>query len=373
MKKNIINQFQLFFSVLLLVTLIGCHSPIKNEEITDTFLVFNPIIKDTVYISEYVADIHSLQNVEIRARVKGYLEEVLIDEGDVVKAGQVLFKINNNRYREELLKAKALLKSAQAEAKLKELELKSTQTLVDKNVVSKNQLEIGQSKLDAANAQVEVAKSNESSASLNIELANIKAPFDGVINRIPNKVGSSINEETLLTSLSNNKEVFAYFNVSEREYLDLLFKRCVDEKKVVNLILANNMPYPLTGAIETVDGEFDKTTGNIAFRTRFKNPDNILKHGSSGKIQLKSELKKALIIPQKSTFEIQDKIYVYVVDKNNVAHMKLVKPLYRLRFLYVIESGSLLPTDRVIYEGIQQVNEGEKVSPKLIMLKKELQ
>jgi RND family efflux transporter MFP subunit len=372
MKKNSVKRIQLFFTFLFFGILIGCQSSTIDSESTNAYPVFNPIIKDTIYTKEYIADIHSLQNVEVRARVKGYLESILVDEGATVRAGQVLFKISSSRYKEELLKAKAMLKSVEAEAKLIELELKSTAILVENNVVSKNQLEISQSKLDAANAQIDVAKSNESNASLNLALTEIKAPFDGIINRIPNKVGSLINEDILLTTISNNKEVFAYFNVSEREYLDLLFEKRADKENEANLVLANNLPYSTKGTIETVEGEFDKTTGNIAFRARFKNPDGILKHGSSGKIQLKSDLHSALIIPQKSTFEIQDKIYVYVVDKNNVAHMKMVNPLFRLRFLYILESGSLLPDDKIIYEGIQQIKEGEKIVPELISINKEL-
>ncbi|MDP3557210.1 MAG: efflux RND transporter periplasmic adaptor subunit [Bacteroidota bacterium] len=368
MVKNVLSCINKYPFVILLFLLTACNSAEKQPENLVEYQLVNPLIIDTVYVNEYAADIHSLQNVEIRARVKGYLEAIYVDEGKHVKAGQKLFSISCNRYKEELLKAKAFLKSAIAEAKSSELELKNIRLLVDKNVVSIGKLEIGQSNLDAANARVEVAKSNESSAVLNLSLTDIRAPFDGIINRIPNKTGSLINEETLLTTLSNNKEVFAYFNVSEREYLDIASKKGAAQKTEVSLVLANNTIYPIKGTIETVEGEFDKTTGNIAFRARFSNPDELLKNGSSGKIQLKAELKNALIIPQKSTFEIQDKIYVFVVDKNNIAQMRLVKPRLRLRFLYVIASG-LKPDDRIVYEGIQQIKDGDKIISELVLLR----
>jgi membrane fusion protein (multidrug efflux system) len=348
------------------VMLSACASDKNSNTEVQEYPVTNPLVVDTVLTKEYVADIHSLQNVEIRARVKGYIETIHIDEGKPVKAGQIIFSISSSEYQQELTKAKATLKSAIAEAKQAELDVKNVQLMLDKNVVSKTELEMAQSKLEAANARVEEAKSNEAQASLNLSYTQIKAPFDGIINRIPNKVGSLIEEGTLLTTISNNKEVYAYFNVSEREYLDLLSIK--DDNKngnEVNLVLANNQLYQIKGKIETVEGEFDKTTGNIAFRAKFSNPDEILKHGASGKILLKTELKQAMIIPQKSTFEIQENTYVYSVDNNNVVQIKSIVPKFRIQNLYVIESG-ITVSDKVLFEGIQLVKEGDKINSRAV-------
>jgi RND family efflux transporter MFP subunit len=340
--------------------LAACSPKTEETKAEEKFRVMNPIQMDTVYTNEYVADIHSIQNIEIRARVKGYIEAIHVDEGKPVKAGQLLFNISGKEYKEALTRARASLKSAIAEAKAAEVDLQNVKVLVDKNVVSKTEQELTQAKLDAANAKIEEAKSDEANALLNISFTEIKAPFDGIINRIPNKVGSLIDEGTLLTSLSNNLEVFAYFNVSEKEYLDIISAKGSNEKKEVSLLLANSHLHPQKGYVETVDGEFDKTTGNIAFRARFSNPDGILKHGSSGKVRLKNELKNALLISQKSTFEIQEKTYVFVVNKDNTVEMKSFVPKCRLSDFYVVESG-LTSTDRVIYEGIQNVKEGDKI------------
>jgi len=351
-------------SCMCVVLFAACSSEKETKSEEEKFSVTTPIVMDTVYTNEYVADIHSVQNVEIRARVKGYIEAIHVDEGKLVKAGQLLFSISNKEYKEALIRAKASLKSAIAEAKSAEVDLQNAKTLVDKNVVSKTNLELAQSKLDAANAKIEEAKSDEANALLNLSFTEIKAPFDGIINRIPNKIGSLIDEGTLLTSISDNQEVFAYFNVSEKEYLDFITKPKQD-KQQVELVLANGQLHKQKGVVETIDGEFDKTNGNIAFRARFSNPDGILKHGSSGKVRLRTELKNAMIISQKSTFEIQEINYVFVVDKDNVVHMKSFVPKFRLPSLYVVESG-LLPTDKIIYEGIQRVKEGDKIIPQLI-------
>jgi len=240
------------------------------------------------------------------------------------------------------------------------LELQSVKTLADKKIVSKTELEKAEANLDAANAKIEEARANEASVNINLSLAEIKAPFDGTINRIPFKTGSLIDEGTLLTTLSNNKEVYAYFNVSEKEYLGYTTQKENGEKGSITLLLANGEPHKYKGTVETIEGEFDKNTGNIAFRAKFPNPDLLLKHGSSGKVQLTNDLKNALLIPQKATFEIQDKFYVFVVNANNVVKQRNIVIRQRLPHLYVIESG-LSANDKIIYEGIQNVKEGDKI------------
>jgi membrane fusion protein (multidrug efflux system) len=323
---------------------------------------------DTTYTIEYVAEIQSLQNVEIRAKIKGYIEKIYVDEGRPVKAGQTLFSISNKEFNQELLKAKAILKTAVAEAKTAELELQNVKTLSDKNIVSKTELEKAKVNLDAANARIDEAKANEATANINLSFSEIKAPFDGTINLIPFKTGSLIDEGTLLTKLSNNKEVFAYFNVSEKEYLGYTNQKENEEKNSITLLLANGQAHKYKGAVETIEGEFDRNTGNIAFRAKFPNPDLLLKHGSSGKVQLTNDIKNALIIPQKSTYEIQDKFYVFVVDANNVVKQRNIVIKQRLPHLYVIESG-LAASDKIIYEGIQNVKEGDKILTEFISLK----
>jgi membrane fusion protein (multidrug efflux system) len=291
-----------------------------------------------------VAEIQSLQNVEVRAKVKGFIEKIYVDEGQTVKAGQLLFTIRPREFEAELMKAKAEVKKA-------EVELQNTKALSDKNIVSKSELTM-------AIAKLEGAKADEALAELNFSYTKVTAPFDGVVDRLKFKAGSLIDEGTLLTSISNNKEVYAYYNVSEIEYLD--YKSNASNSKKATLILANNQPHKYEGEILTVESEFDKNTGSIAFRAKFPNPENLLKHGETGRVQIKLDLKGALIIPQKSTYELQDKVYVYVVDKSNIVKSRLISIKQKLPNIYIVDGG-LSVNDIIIYEGIQSAKENEAI------------
>lgn len=361
-----VRNVSILYSFIYILIFSSCSNSVdKTEHDLEKFPVIYPIIKDTVITKEYVADIHSMQNVEIRARVKGFIEKIYVDEGKEVKAGQILFSLSDDEYEQELIKAGALLKSAIAEAKEAELKISNVQILVDKKVVSETELELAKSKLDAANAKIEEAKSNQAQAQLNLSYTQVKAPFDGIIDRIPNKTGSFIDEGMLLTTISNNKEMFIYFSVSEKEYLDYTHGKNLPHYNEVNLQLVNNEIYPYAGTIETVEGEFNRETGNIAFRARFPNPDRILKHGSSGKVFIKKQIHHAMLIPQKSTFEIQENNYVYIVDRKNMIHLNIIEPKYRIDNMYIINSG-LKENDKILFEGVQLVNDGDEISPQII-------
>lgn len=347
---------------------ISCDTKKSENGIPETYQITNSIVVDTTFTIDHVAEIQSLQNVEIRTKINGYIEKIHVDEGKPVKAGQLLFSINSQTLEKDLLKAKALVKNAYAEAKNAELNLQNIKLLSEKNIVSKTEYEKSQATYAAALARVEEQKANQSSAEILLSMTKIRAPFDGIINRIPFKIGSLINEGTLLTTISNNQSVYAYFNVSEKEYLQFKEQNAKVKPNEITLLLANGKPHEYKGTIETIEGEFDQNTGNIAFRAKFPNPDLLLKHGSSGKILLTNSIKGAVIIPQKTTFEIQDKQYVYVVDKNNTVRAQNIEVKQRLQHLYVLEKG-LSPTDRIIYEGIQNLKDGDKITAKLIPMK----
>jgi membrane fusion protein, multidrug efflux system len=340
-----------FMSLCALLCHTSCTSEKKVKEEISKYKVTSPLRVDTSFVKEYVSQIKSVRNIEIRAQEKGYLQKIYVDEGQFVKAGQVLFRIMPTIFEAELQKA-------QAEARASEIELNNTKVLADKNVISKNEFAMAKAKLDQAKAEVALAR-------IHLSFTEIRAPFSGTIDRIPLKLGSLVDEGQLLTSLSDNSQVFAYFNVSEPEYLD--YKTNVKNRgnNKVSLLLANNQPLKYQGEVETVESEFDHETGNIAFRAKFPNPDNLLKNGETGKVEMTVPVRNALVIPQKSTYEIQEKTYVFVVDKNGVVRSRNITISNQMPDLFVVGSG-LEETDKVLLEGVQKVKDDDKIDTEFV-------
>ncbi|GAB3174082.1 efflux RND transporter periplasmic adaptor subunit [Telluribacter humicola] len=361
--------------LLLAIGIAGCSASSKeneNAKSVESTVKVVPVTrleeKSTDLHREYVGDIHAVKNVDIYARVKGYLEQVYVDEGKYVRKGQTLFRINNEEYEAEVASAKANLQSAIAEAKAAQLEVNRVKILVDKKVVAKTELEVAQARYMAVEARIMEARSALANANIRLANTSIKAPFSGIINRLPYKAGSLIDEGTLLTSLSDINTVYVYFDVSEKEYLEYVKAKRLNngsQNKEVDLVLADGSRFANKGKIETMEGEFDEGTGSIAFRAIFANPGRLLKHGSSGKIRLTNTIDNALLVPQKAVFEIQDKNYVYLVDKNKQVKMKSFQPKTRIADYYVVESG-LEPGDEIVYEGIQNIKDGVKIQPKYV-------
>lgn len=340
------KRIVILMGLCVLLCHMSCTSKKQEKEEAAKYTVTTPVKIDTSFTKEYVSQIKSVRNIEIRALEKGFLQHIYVDEGESVKAGQLLFKIMPKMYEAELLKA-------EAEAKAAEIELQNTKTLSDKNVISKNEFAMAQAKLDQARAETTLAK-------FHLSATEIRAPFDGTIDRIPLKLGSLVDEGELLTSLSDNSQMFAYFNVSEPEYLDYQIDTKGRGNKKVGLLLANNQPLKYKGDVEIIESEFNNETGNIAFRARFPNPDRLLKNGETGKVQMTVPLKNALIIPQKATYEIQDKMYVFVVDKNGVVRSKNITIASEMPDLYVVASG-LSENDKILLEGVQTVKDDDKI------------
>ena len=333
--------------LMALLCLTNCTSKKEEKEEQVKFTVTNPIAIDTSFTKEYVSQIRSIRNIELRTQEKGFLQNIYVDEGQFVKAGQLLFRIMPGLYQAEFLKA-------QAEAKGAEIELQNAKTLANKNIVSKNEQAMAQAKLDHARAEVALAK-------LHLSFTEIKAPFDGIIDRIPKKLGSLVEEGELLTSLSDNSKMFAYFNVSEPEYLEYQKNLKGRGSSTVGLLLANGEIHKYKGKVEVIESEFDNETGNIAFRASFPNTDRLLKNGQTGKVLMKIPVRNALIIPQKATYEIQDKKFVFVVGKNNVLKSVEITIKGEMPDVYVVDTG-ITAADKIVLDGIQKANDNDKIT-----------
>ncbi len=359
---------RLIVLILLSVFFISCKQE-ETQQIKNEFLVYAPTLKDTVYETEYVAEIIASQRVEIRTKIKGFIEKLYIDEGQYVRQGQVLFSLNSRELQKEYQKAEASYKSALAELKSAEVELMNSKVLFDKNIISKPELEIAQAKVDALKAKVEEYLAQKEQVAIQLSFCEIKAPFDGVVNRIPYKVGSLVEESTVLTTLSNSNECYAYFNLSEQEYLAYIKNNEDEEKKTVKLKLVDGSYFPEYGVIETIESEIDLSTSNISFRAKFKNPQAILKHGSNGKVILARKLKNVYLVPQKSTFEIQDKVFIYEVKSDSSLQQVPLEYKFRIPHFYIVNKEQKLPS-KILYEGLQLVSNGEKIKFSIIPFEK---
>lgn len=325
----------------------GCHPKEEHQESSAKLLVTSPLKLDTTITREYVCQIKSIRNIEVRAQEKGYLQDVLVDEGQHVKAGQLLFRIMPRLYEAELLKA-------EAEAQAAEIEVQNTRSLAEKNVVSKNELALANAKLKKAQAELALAQAH-------LAFTEIRAPFSGIINHLHLKLGSLVEEGELLTSLSDNSRMWVYFNVSEPEYLNYAASVNPKEKINVNLRMANRVEFKHPGVVETIEAEFNNETGNIAFRATFPNPEGLLRHGETGTILVREKLKDAVIIPQKATLEILDRKYVYVVDKNNTVQLKPVTIGAEMPDLFVVEEG-LSGNEKILLEGLRKVKNNDRIA-----------
>ncbi len=310
--------------------------------------VTNPWKTSQDIVREYVAQVKAIQHIELRAFEKGYLQNIFVDEGQFVKKDEKMFEIMP-------IVNKAEYKKAKAEADLARIEYKNTKQLADKNIVSANELALSKAKLDKAEAEEELAK-------IHLDFTVIKAPFDGLMDKFRVRLGSLIEEGELLSTLSDNSQMWVYFNVSESDYLTYQARRKEGRLNEVQLRLANGQMFDQKGKIDTIEADFNNETGNIAFRASFPNPNGLLRHGETGNILVTVPIENALIIPQKSTFEILDKKFVYIVDEKNKLQAKQIVIREEIPHLYIIESG-LTPKDKILVDGIGKVEPGMEIEP----------
>ncbi|MCC6399474.1 MAG: efflux RND transporter periplasmic adaptor subunit [Flavobacteriales bacterium] len=310
-----------------------------------------PLFTDTVVQKDYVCQIHSIQHIEVRALEKGYLQDMLVDEGQQVKEGQLMFRIRPVLYQAEVQRA-------QAEAEFAGIEYRNTKALADSNVVSPNELALAKARYDKALAELNAAQAH-------LGFTEITAPFSGIVGRFHVRKGSLLDEGELLTELSDNSEMWVYFNVPEAEYLEYRKRSLAGTGTKLTLKMANGEVFDRQGEITAIESDFNNTTGNIAFRATFPNPQGLLRHGETGSILMDSRLAGVLLIPQKATFEVLDHRYVFVVDGTDTLRSRRIEVGPELQHVFVVEEG-LTKDDRFLLEGLRKVKDGDKVEVELL-------
>ncbi|MBN8420405.1 MAG: efflux RND transporter periplasmic adaptor subunit [Verrucomicrobia bacterium] len=325
----------------------GCHpKEVEHEEEEKSqLIVTNPIKKDTLVTREYVCQIRSCRNIELRAVERGYLQSVFVKEGQLVKEGEPMFKILPLVYQAELT-------SAEAEAQVSKVEYENTKRLTESKVVSDKELAISKAKWEQKKAVVNLAQAH-------LGFTDINAPFPGLMDRLHLRNGSLVDEGDLLTTLSDNSEMWVYFNVPEAEYLDYMSEEQPDERKKVELVMANGKTFDQPGKVNVIEAEFNNQTGTIPFRADFSNPDRLLRHGETGNIRMNKMVRGALLVPQKATFEILDHHYVFVVGPDDVLVQQRIHISEELEDVFIVSEG-LTDKDKIVLEGMRQAKSGEK-------------
>ena len=327
----------------------------------------------TTYL-EYSANVEGTTNVEIRPQVSGYLDKIYVEEGAYVTQGQPLFKINDRPYDEQLNNAQANIIAAKANLEKAAIEVNRLQPLVDNHVISDVQLKAAQAAYDAAKAEVNQTQAASNNAGINLGYTLIKAPVSGYIGRIPFKAGALVGkgEAQPLTIVSDVKEVYAYFGMSENDFLKFTNQftgKTIDEKikqlPPVELQLADKSIYASKGKIELMEGQFDRSIGAITFRATFPNAERLLRSGITGKVRIPQANTGLLPVPQTSTYEIQDRIFVFVVGDSSKVVGKQLHIVGKTTDYYLVDKG-VEPGDKIVFAGMDRLTDGSVISPQLL-------
>jgi membrane fusion protein (multidrug efflux system) len=374
---NSVKSYNTVMGLLSLVTILsftGCGEPDKMQVAAPVVQTL-PVVavnnsSETTYI-EYPASIEGAVDLEIRPQVSGSLDKIFVNEGASVSKGQVLFKINEQPFREALNNAKASLMSAKAAQRNAQLEIDKLTPLVANKVVSEYQLKSAKATYESATANVEQAKAAVSTANINLSYTVIKAPVSGFVGRLPKKQGSLVSNMDVapLTLLSDAHEVHVYFSLSEEDFIafnnNYAGKSMTDRIShlpAVSLVLTDNTVYQRTGKIDMVDGQFDKSTGSISLRATFPNANGLLRSGNTGKIRLGLLHADALVIPQSATVEMQDKIFVFTVADSNKVKKTPIVISGKSGPNYLVKEG-IKAGDQIVLSGLDRLKEGEVINP----------
>lgn len=356
------KKIRIYGIAMLGIAVIVFTSCEKQKQQQQTSTLPYPVVKvakkSIINYKQYPVTIEGEVNSEIRPKVSGYVKNVLIKEGQKVKQGQLLFKLETQSLSQDAEAAKAVVNTAL-------VEVNKLKPLVEKNIISPVQLE-------TAKANLAQAKSTHNSIIANINYANIKSPVNGFVGSINYRKGALVSAQSAmpLTKVASIKSVYAYFSMNEKEFLNFITSAdgATMEEKIkklppVKLLLANGKEYGQKGVIETIAGDINQQTGTISFRAKFDNKAGLLRNGSSGTILIPQEYNDALVIPSESTFERQGKIYAYTVSNDSLAE-KIIEIEAQVGKLYVIKSG-LTTEQTILAKGLNKVRSGTKIKPVL--------
>ena len=364
---------KLFAITLIIAGLaaISCNQSSNNSEKGEaTYKTLEVSLSNITLSTGYSAAINGVQTVEIRPQVSGMITDILIEEGESVTKGQVLFVIDQTPYKAAYEIAVANVKSAEANLSTAQLIYESNKELFEQDVVSEFDLMTAQNSLTEAKARLTLCKAEEVNASNNLSYTEVRSPVNGVASMIPYRVGAlvSSNISQPLVTVSDDSRVYAYFSMAESQMLDMVIQygtldNAIKQMPEVELIMSNGQSYEHRGKINAISGTISENTGAVSIRAMFSNRSHLLRNGGSGTIIIPTTLKNAIVIPQSATYELQDRIFVYkVIDGIACATEITVTPQNNGKE-YIVETG-LEVGDIIVAEGAGLIKEGTVIKSK---------
>lgn len=373
-------QFRNLTFILLLLVAVSCSNSQEGgrPETAGQVKAYKVITlepQSTTLYKDYPTNLQGKQTVEIRPKIAGYIEETLVDEGSYVKKGQVLFRLNANDIEASVRSAEAQVKVAEADVANAKINLKKTKPLVEKDIISKFDLQSVESAVQAKEAQLAQAKAMLANAKANLQYTVITSPTDGYIGNFPYRVGSLVSSSIArpLTTVSDTKSMYAYFAMNEKEFISMAkglkgnnMQQKFESLPDVLLVLADNSIYIQSGRVETASGLVDPQTGAVNIRATFPNTEGILRSGGSGLVRIPQHVDSALIISQNVTYELQGKHFVYKVgDGNKVKNTEIDVLVGNLKDSYIVTKG-LKAGDQIVAEGIASLRDNEQIKPEVV-------
>lgn len=357
--------------MLTAAMLTSCGSKSKQmPEANNDFAVVTVQNSNADLKTAYPATIKGMQDIEIRPKVSGYLTRLLVDEGSTVRKGQALFLIDSEQYASAVKAAKAQVNVCKSQIATQKLTVDNKRMLFKQNIISNYDLQMAENTLASLEAQLAAAEAQLQSAKDNLRWCTVTSPSNGVVGTIPYRVGSlvSASNPQPLTTVSNIDEMFVYFSMTEKQLLGLTrtqggIKAAIDSLPPVQLVLADGTNYNENGTISTVSGIIDGSTGSVQMRATFKNASHILRSGGTGSILIPTHDDKAILIPQKSTFDIQNKKFVYILNKDNTIAAREIQVLPQHDGQSFIVSTGLTAGEKIVVDGVNLLKNGMKINP----------
>jgi membrane fusion protein (multidrug efflux system) len=350
----------------------GLNGGAQANQVKD-YPVITITTRSTTLYNDYPATVQGQQNIEIRPRIDGYIEKIYVDEGATVRKGQRLFYISAPQYIQGVRTAQANIKIAQADVNSARMQVEKVRPLVEKNIISKYELESAQFALQSRLAALAQAQATYANARTNLGYASVTSPVNGVVGTIPYKIGSLVSSNTPqpLTTVSNIGNIYAYFSINEKQALEFTrnTKGATIQARIatlppVALILSNGSEFPQKGRIETASGLINTETGSVSVRATFPNPGNIIRSGSSGIVRIPRTVDSAILVPQKATYEIQGKRFVYIVESTGTVRSAEIKVMESSNGQFFVVQQGVRPGEKIVLEGVATLREGAPIKPR---------